>query len=293
MIDNYLLEELVAFKKYGTLAATAENLMVTQPTVTRGMQKLEEEFGVKIFNRQPNKISLTKTGELAVKEAQKIIDPNNAMVTMVQNFDHTQHNIKIASVAPGPLILADYYKKHSKDNNLDIDNDLLEPADISDQLQNNSYSLIFTNQEIITDSIESRFIGSENLSVNLNKFTLLANKKSVSFKDLKGLSFIVLSDIGIWKKVAEDKIPDAKFLYQNQAEAFKEITKYSDFPYFTTDISKLDTERIDNDNDQIEIPINDQASKIDFYAAYLKTNRDQISPLLTKLNEIWTKKISK
>lgn len=37
MIDNYLLEELVVFSKYGTLAATAEELMVTQPTVTRGM----------------------------------------------------------------------------------------------------------------------------------------------------------------------------------------------------------------------------------------------------------------
>lgn len=51
MIDNYLLEELVSFKKYKTLAATAKHLMITQPTVTRGMQKLEEELGVEIFDR--------------------------------------------------------------------------------------------------------------------------------------------------------------------------------------------------------------------------------------------------
>ncbi len=74
MIENYLLEELVTFKKYGTLAATAQHLLVTQPTITRGMQKLEDELGVQIFDRQPNRITLTKTGELAVKEAQKVID---------------------------------------------------------------------------------------------------------------------------------------------------------------------------------------------------------------------------
>lgn len=59
MIDNYLLEYLVTFTKVQTLAKTAAELNVTQPTVTRGMQRLEEEFGVKLFDRQPNRITLT------------------------------------------------------------------------------------------------------------------------------------------------------------------------------------------------------------------------------------------
>jgi len=37
MIDPYLLEELATFANTGTLAKTAEQLNVTQPTVTRGM----------------------------------------------------------------------------------------------------------------------------------------------------------------------------------------------------------------------------------------------------------------
>ena len=39
MIDPELLEKLVAFQKYGTLSATADHLMVTQPTITRSMKK--------------------------------------------------------------------------------------------------------------------------------------------------------------------------------------------------------------------------------------------------------------
>lgn len=61
MIENYLLEELVTFAKYKTLAETAKQLMVTQPTITRGMQKLEEDFGVKLFDCQPNRITLTES----------------------------------------------------------------------------------------------------------------------------------------------------------------------------------------------------------------------------------------
>jgi DNA-binding transcriptional LysR family regulator len=44
MIDNYLLEELVAFKKYGTLAAAADQLGLSQPALTRGMKKLETDY---------------------------------------------------------------------------------------------------------------------------------------------------------------------------------------------------------------------------------------------------------
>lgn len=40
MIDNYLLEELVTFAQYKTLAKTAAELNVTQPTVTRGDAKI-------------------------------------------------------------------------------------------------------------------------------------------------------------------------------------------------------------------------------------------------------------
>ncbi len=62
MINLYLLKELVSFQKNGTLAKTAQELAVTQPTVTRGMQKLENELGVKLFKREPNRLTLTKDG---------------------------------------------------------------------------------------------------------------------------------------------------------------------------------------------------------------------------------------
>lgn len=288
MIENYLLEELVTFKKYGTLAATAEHLMITQPTVTRGMQKLEDELAVQIFDRQPNKISLTKAGELAAKEAQKVVDQNNHLIETVQKYDYNHKNIRVGAVAPGPLILLRHLKQSKlAQEKIDINDTLLNSEDVTKELLNHNYSFILTDQEIMTDDIESRFIGTEELSVNLNKFTLLANKKSVSFQDLKGLSFIVISDIGIWKDITEKQIPNAKFLYQDQQEAFREITKYSDFPYFTTNISKIDRKLEMEGHDQVNVPISDEDAKVGFYASYLKNQKKNINSILQIMNEAW------
>jgi len=55
-MNRQLLEQLIAFEQYGTLAEVAEHLLIPQPTVTRGMRKLEEELEVVLFDRKPNKI---------------------------------------------------------------------------------------------------------------------------------------------------------------------------------------------------------------------------------------------
>jgi Transcriptional regulator len=196
MIDNYLLEELVTFSKYKTLAATAEHLLVTQPTVTRGMQKLEDDLDVKLFDRQPNRITLTETGKLAASEAQKVLDQNQRFYDNVRKFEFSQTKIRLGVIAPGPRMVL-----HSLNlaDNVKIDNNFIAAETVTSKLLKNDYSLIITNQELQTDKIESRYIGTESLSVNLDQFTYLANKRSVTFQELKGLSFVVLTDIAFGK----------------------------------------------------------------------------------------------
>lgn len=211
MIDNYLLEELVVFSETKTLAKTADQLMITQPTVTRGMQKLERELNVKLFNRRANKITLTKTGKLAAQEAKKLLAANQNFITHIQNFDQAQQVVKIGSTAPGPLIVTNQLAQQS---NLQINQSFIKPQDVAPMLTNNQLSCCFNSQEIQTDKIESLYIGEEHLFVNLDKFMFLANKQQLTLKELKGLSFVVLNDIGPWKEIIQNNIPDAKFLYQ-------------------------------------------------------------------------------
>jgi len=74
MIELLQLKQLVAFAEYGTLSKAAEMLHISQPTLTRTMQKLENEFDVLLFYRTKNKMELNENGKLAVIYANKILD---------------------------------------------------------------------------------------------------------------------------------------------------------------------------------------------------------------------------
>lgn len=282
MIDDYLLEALVAFAKYGTLSATAEHLMVTQPTVTRGMQKLENELGVTLFKRTPNRISLTETGQLAAKEAEKLLEAKQAFIKHIQDFEKHSGKIRLGSVAPGPLYIAeDVASEH-----ISIDNDLLSENEVITKLLSQDYQLIFTHQEIQTDDIESLYVGTESLRVNSDAMVVPANKTETTFQEMAGFSFVVLRDIGIWQQIIEDNIPNAKFIYQDEVDDFNEIRRYSSLPYFTTNITQL-TRESQVHNRRLEMLITDETAQIDFYLAYLKTNKSQFKEEIAAIQTAW------
>ncbi|KRM13190.1 LysR family transcriptional regulator [Paucilactobacillus suebicus DSM 5007 = KCTC 3549] len=283
MIDEYLLQELVAFQQTGTLAATAHQLNVTQPTITRGMQKLENDLGVKLFKRYPNRIELTQTGQLAAIEANKLLNDSQLFVKKIRNFDLRQRNYRIGSSIPGPL-LAMQNQEFSEP--VSLETQLQQTDHISELLNNNEFSIIFSNQELQTDEIESLYVGTESLAVNIDKFMYQANQSTVTFKELRGLSFVVLGDIGPWRQVIQDEIPDATFMYQARQNAMKQLTTYSNFPYFTTNITNTDLANDETENDRIMIPISDSAAHMPIFANYLKTNKRSLRSLINEIRSI-------
>ncbi len=52
----------------------AGELFISQPAITRHIQELEKEYGVRLFDRIGNRIQLTRAGQLLLDHACKIID---------------------------------------------------------------------------------------------------------------------------------------------------------------------------------------------------------------------------
>lgn len=286
MIDNYLLEELVSFAKNGTLAKTADELGLSQPAITRGTKKIENELGVKLFDRKPNKITITPTGKFAAKKAAELLQQSRNFSIAVKNFDQSNQEIILSAVAPGPLIVL----PQSEFNNLKINQDFVQEKDIKQLLLQNQATCIVSTQNIDDKEIASTYLGMEKLVVNLNEFSNLASQKSVKFQDLKGLSFIVLTEIGIWKNIIQKNIPDAKFLYQNEEENFNEIKNYSVFPFFTTNLSFANPKwRQNKVEDRIPVKISNADATQSFYLNYLKENKKRLEPLIVRWQDAWEK----
>ena len=73
MFELYQLIQLIAIAECGTISRAAEQLHLSQPALSRSMQKLEDILQVTLFDRQKNKITLNKNGKLAVEQARRCL----------------------------------------------------------------------------------------------------------------------------------------------------------------------------------------------------------------------------
>lgn len=68
----------------GTLAAAAERLHLTQPTLSTQIHTLEKSLGVKLFERVGRRLQLTETGQLVFRYADDIFAIGNELIDTVR-----------------------------------------------------------------------------------------------------------------------------------------------------------------------------------------------------------------
>lgn len=72
-MDTRVLRYFLMVAKKGNITKAAEALHVTQPTLSRQLMELEEEMGVRLFNRGKRQITLTDSGILFQQRVKEII----------------------------------------------------------------------------------------------------------------------------------------------------------------------------------------------------------------------------
>ena len=97
------LEQLIEIAKRKTLSAAAESLHISQPALSRSMQKLENDLGTTLFDRTKNSIQLNETGEVAVKYAETVLNTVSNMRNNIIEFEKKKRTISVCSCAPAPL----------------------------------------------------------------------------------------------------------------------------------------------------------------------------------------------
>ena len=66
------LRYFLAIAQEENISKAAERLHITQPTLSRQIAQMEQELGVKLFNRGARKVTLTGEGLLPRRRAEEI-----------------------------------------------------------------------------------------------------------------------------------------------------------------------------------------------------------------------------
>lgn len=85
-MDLNLLREFDLLARHLNFSRTAQELNLTQPTLSRHIVQLEEELGVQLFRRDRQSVSLTEAGALFLKEAGAVLARYDAACRRLQEY---------------------------------------------------------------------------------------------------------------------------------------------------------------------------------------------------------------
>lgn len=282
MIENNLLNILITFKKCGTLSKTAEELNISQPALSRSMQKLEDEINVPIFIRGKNSLKLNENGELLVIEAKKLLDYQSKVIELVRQFDASNKNINIGYSAPGPKIIYEPIIQSIYPNSNITWNFHLKESELINLLMRQEYDFIFIEKQNIPSYLYSKLCLTETLKICVSPSNSFVNHKCVTFQEIDGETFLQSSSVGIWSNLVKDKLPHSQIIKQDNREDLTTLINNSPFSCFVTNITNIDI--IQKYTNRIIIPISDTTATKNFL--FVTSNKKRFLNLIQNIKNI-------
>lgn len=189
-----VLRYFLAVAREGTIVGAAKFLHVTQPTLSRQLQDLEEELGQQLFLRSNRTITLTPEGMLLRKRAEEVLEiinrteaDFNAMGENISGFVHIgggeSHGMKLIAETirnlreDYPAIRCNLYSGNAEDVMERLDKGILDFGILIQPVDISKYDSI---------ALPIRDVWG----VVMRKDSPLAAKKSVTLRDLLNLPLI-------------------------------------------------------------------------------------------------------
>ena len=224
------LRDLEYFKSVCDTASftkAAQICHISQPTITKAVHRLEEEIGVKLFdrNRSKKQISLTPVGELFQKRVEKLLKYLEQSLYEVQNFYDTKVKLGLPPII-GATVFPSIYKELLRQFPKIIF-DMQEDGtnDMKTILQNGEVDMGFIFQKKGTQSNEdfnSISLLQDELKVCVSNDHPLAHLEKISMADLKWERFILLTEGYLHNKILISECDKCGF-YPNRSFTSKEI----------------------------------------------------------------------
>lgn len=271
MLNLLELEQLAAFADCGRLSKAAEQLHISQPTITRTMQHLEESFGAPLFSRCKNHIALNETGWKAVEYAKRLLKMEEDAVAGVRAFDLSLRTITVSACAPAPLwyLLPALSAEFPA---MTVSSSIKNNAAVQQDLASDSCCLAVLPYESNREDYRSVPFLEEHLYVCVPPSHALAGRTEITFSELNGHNFLLASKLGFWDDLCREKMPASRFLVQTDPFALEELIRESALPCFSTNLSR---DRRDLLQRRVQIPITDPEANVTFCAVFRKKGKMQ------------------
>ena len=186
MIDNKL-ETLIAVNELGSYTKAAQSLSLTQPAVSQHIKALEQELGIKIFNKTETGLKPTPEGIIAIRyakrikalyqvEEQRIADSKKNMFSLVVGITHTAESSTVGEALAN-------YAYETKGLRITILSDSI--SNLYEKLEDYQVDLIIVEGHNIDKRYSSLLLDTDSLVLAVGEGNPLSKKSMVTIAELE------------------------------------------------------------------------------------------------------------
>jgi LysR family transcriptional regulator, hydrogen peroxide-inducible genes activator len=276
------LEYVIAVNKYGHFAKAAEACNVTQPTLSMQLQKLEEDLGVKLFDRSKKPILLTEVGRKLIEQFQTILFEAKKIDSLVQTGqgNKTQGHLSLAVIPTiAPYILPRLLPVLEKSFPLlDLEISEMQTERIIEALENDELDVGLLATPLNKPQISEHALYYEPFYVLCRKGHELAQHRKVKYAELKYPDIWLLTEGHCLRNqvldicsLKQEKLQKKKYRFESGSiETLKSLVDsyggYTLIPYLATETSGQRTQVV-----PFERPIPAREVGLVFRRKYYKT----------------------
>jgi DNA-binding transcriptional LysR family regulator len=188
-LDLRLVEYFLVVAEELHFSRAAAKLHIAQPSLSQQIRRLEEQLGVKLLDRTSRHVELTPAGQALLLEGRRVMQHSERVIQTVRAAGSEQLTIGFYGSAAAtllPEVLRTFSERHPL---VQVSLRELLLGDIDDILDG-EVDVAFTRLRPDQANVEIEIIARERRLVALPGDHPLAERKSVSFSELHGESFI-------------------------------------------------------------------------------------------------------
>lgn len=184
---------IVKIAELGSFSKAAEALCLTQPAISQHVRSVEEEFGVKLFDREHNDCKLTANGKIVVKYLRRMISLSNNMIQAIndEKTKVTSISVGITHTVESSRIIEAVAGYANKNNSLSIKVISDSSDNLYKLLKNYEIDFMIIDGNINDSSLTHVLLGTDCLSLVTSPTHALASHNIVTIEELKSESLIL------------------------------------------------------------------------------------------------------
>lgn len=190
------LRYIVAVAQHQHFGRAADACHVTQPTLSLGIKKLEEELGVELFERGArNEVRITPLGERIVEQAQRVLDQASVIKQLASNLQNPLFGpLRLGAIYTiAPYLLPELIPRiHKRAPEMPLLIEENYTAVLSEQLRQGRLDVIIIALPFTEPGIVTQALYDEPFMVATPKDHPCAKRKQVETAELANESLLLL-----------------------------------------------------------------------------------------------------